>query len=103
MGVNNIDYSTLTVTDSAQVVAETCSPVMPSQAKGALITVETNQIRYREDGTAPSSSEGILLSPGDDLIYDSWTPPGNNWRNVLLKLQVIEVTGTPLLKIHWYD
>ena len=104
MGTNNIDYSTLTVTNSAQVVSTAASPAMVSQAQGAVMTVETAPIRYRDDGTAPTSTEGHLLMPGDVLKYDSWTVPSQNWKQVLRALQVIR-TGTDngLLKISWFD
>ena len=100
---NNIDYSTLTVTNAAQTLASACSPAMPARAKGALITSEDNQWRWRDDGTAPTSSEGHLVNIGDVLTFDSWTVPKQNWRSVLQAIQVIEVTGTPLIKISWYD
>lgn len=103
MGINNVDYSTLTVTSAAQVVATACTPVMPTTAKGAIITVENDQIRYRSDGTAPTATEGHLLSAGDILTYDSWTVPNANWRSALKALQVIEVTNDAKLKISWYD
>ena len=104
MGTNNLDYSTLTVTDSAQVVNTACSPTMPSNAQGAVMTVETAPIRYRDDGTAPTSTEGHLLMPGDSLIFDSWTVPNSNWKQILRALRVIRTgTDSGLLKISWYD
>lgn len=33
----------------------------------AFLTLETAEIRYRLDGTAPTSAEGHLLEPGDVL------------------------------------
>ena len=104
MGTNNIDYSTLTVTNVAQVVSTAASPAMVSQAKGAMMSVETAPIRWRDDGTAPTSTEGHLLMPGDILNFNSWTVPYQNWKEVLRAIQVIR-TGTDngLLKISWYD
>ena len=102
-GVNCIDYSTLTVTNTAQVMASTCSPTIPDRAKGAMITCETDQWRWRDDGTAPTDTEGHLMNPGDVLTFDSWSVPKQNWRQVMKAIQVIEVTGTPILKISWYD
>ena len=104
MGVNNVGYSTLTATDTAQVLAATCSPVMPSQAKGATISVEDAPIRWRSDGTAPTATEGQYLSPGDVLTFNSWTVPSVNWRQVLRAIQVIRVAATSgKLKISWFD
>ena len=104
MSVNNVDFSTLTVAGTALVMATACSPAMPSQAKGAIITLEDGQIRWRDDGDAPSSTEGHSLYPTDVLILDSWSVPKVNWRQVLRAIQVIRVTATSgALKISWFD
>mgnify|MGYP001579971841 FL=1 len=104
MGINNLDYSTLTVTGSAQVLATACSPVMPSQTKGAVITVEGAPVRWRDDGTAPTATEGQLMNVGDVLTFDSWTVPEQNWKQILRAIQFIRTTATSgLLKISWYD
>ena len=71
-GINNVDYSTLTVTGSAQVVSTAASPAMNGLAKGAIMTVETAPIRWRDDGTAPTPTEGHLLLPGGILEFNSW-------------------------------
>ena len=103
-GVNPIDYSTLTVTDSAVTLATSCVPTLPSGAKGAIITLEDAQVRFRSDGTAASSTEGHTLSLGQTLTYDSWSVPKQNWRTVFNKLSFIRVTGVSgKLKISWFD
>jgi hypothetical protein len=33
-------------------------------------SIETNSIRYRADGTAPALSTGVLLSTGDEWLFD---------------------------------
>ena len=103
MGINNCGYSVLTVTSVAQVLATACSPVMPSQAQGAVISVEDAQVRWRDDGTAPTATEGHLMSAGDVLTFDSWTVPKNNWKQVLKAIQFIRVTADAKLKISWFD
>ena len=103
-GVNSKDFSTLTVTDTAAVVSTAASPAMVAGTKGAVIHVENAPIRYREDGTAPTATEGAYVEAGGSIVYNSWTIPGADWRSVLRALQVIRVTDTSaLLKIHWYD
>ena len=105
-GVNNKDFSNLTVTDTAKVLSSSCSPVMPAGAKGALITVETAAVRYRDDGETPVAAAGssTILNVGDVLTFDSWTYPGNNWRSVLRVIQFVRAAGTSgILTIHWYD
>lgn len=41
-------------------------------AEYALITVETETIRYRTDGTAPDSTTGHKLVAGDTLVLDNF-------------------------------
>ena len=41
-----------------------------SPARAAFITVEDASCRYRIDGTDPTSSEGHLLSSGDDKTIE---------------------------------
>lgn len=39
-------------------------------ANAALLQVETAQIRWRDDGTDPTASVGMLMSPGDPpMVY----------------------------------
>ena len=103
-GVNSKDYSTLTVADTAAVVSTACSPAMVAGTKGAIIHVENAPIRYREDGTAPTATEGVYVEAGGSIVYNSWMIPGANWQSVLRALQVIRVTDTSAaLKICWYD
>ena len=103
-GVNPIDFSTLTVTDTAVTLATGCSPAMPAGAKGALITLETAQVRFRSDGEAASSTVGHKMYVGDALCYDSWSVPKENWRTEFNKLSFIRIAGTSgVLSISWYD
>ena len=39
-------------------------------ASWALIECESQQVRWRDDGTAPTSTVGILMNVGDILTYD---------------------------------
>ena len=58
------------------------------------ISVETNDVRYRADGTAPALSTGVLLQ--QDLDY--WFPNYNGTSN--LKFQ--RTTGTCVVYIQPY-
>ena len=104
-GINAVDFSTLAVS-SAAVDMSDASPALTTLSKsihGALVTVETDQVRYRIDGTAPTSSEGHLLNAGDVLNFPSWNVPNQNWRSQLENVQFIRVTSDAALKITWYD
>jgi len=65
-----VDYESITVADTA--IGFTSSKISPSSSTRkparAIITVETAQIRYRVDGTDPTSSEGHILEINDVLI-----------------------------------
>jgi len=65
----NIGYESITVTDTAQrLTLATLTDSDGHQAKKAVITIETAQVRYRYDGIAPTSSEGHLLNPFSVIV-----------------------------------
>ena len=99
--INVLDYATLTVGNAAVDLVSDASPAIPKACHGALITVEDDQVRFRTDGTAPTSSEGHLLEVGDAL---NWYSTENvNWYSVLFTVQFIRVTGDAKLKITYFD
>lgn len=57
-----------------------------------LITPEAQAVRWRDDGTAPTSTVGMPLAVGDTLEYD-----GN-----LNKIQFIEQAASAKLNISYY-
>ena len=63
-------YESITV--AAIAIGPTTATISPSgvvAASRALCTTETNSVRYRTDGTSPTSSEGHLVAaPGTILI-----------------------------------
>lgn len=58
----------------------------------ALITPETQGVRWRDDGTAPSASVGMPLAAGVTLQYDG----------DLTQIQFIEQTASAKLNISYY-
>lgn len=58
----------------------------------ALITPETQAVRWRDDGTAPSASVGMPLAVGVTLQYDG----------DLTKIRFIEQTASAKLNISYY-
>ena len=64
-------FESITVADSA--IGCTAATVSPAGAPGsvrAVMTLETAQVRYRYDGTNPTSSEGHLLEIGETLVLE---------------------------------
>lgn len=61
-------FETLTVsTVSLAFTSATYAPAGAPAANVALVTLETNPIRFRNDGTAPTASIGHLVSPGQSV------------------------------------
>lgn len=58
----------------------------------ALIQAETKDVRWRDDGTAPTSSVGMVLAAGATLRYDG----------DLRKIQIIETAASAKLNVSFY-
>ena len=59
---NIVGYETLTIAASA------VSLTGATTGESFVGRLETGQIRARGDGTDPTSSEGVLINPGDTVI-----------------------------------
>ena len=70
---NNVDYGSYTITGSADTLfdfADAGSPSSrPARARAFMGTLETANIRMRDDGTSPTASEGQLVVAGSQLIF----------------------------------
>lgn len=65
----------------------------PIGATIAVITVESASIRYRDDGTAPTSSTGTPVTSGTTFQYSG----------PLNFIQFIAQTGSPTLDVMYYE
>ncbi len=98
-GINCIDYATLTVSNTSVGLAS-ASPALAAghTVKRAVISVETDAVRWRADGTAPTSAEGHLLNVGDYLnLVDA------DYTSFLSAIHFIRVTNDAALKITYFD
>lgn len=89
-------YESITVgTSSAKTGTSTLSASVYDSYRSieALYTIETNNVRYRTDGTAPTTTEGILLYVGDVLTVEGITDIRN--------FKVIGETGTATVKANY--
>lgn len=68
------------------------SLTVPEGARMALIQALTNNVRWRDDGTAPTATVGYQLAAGSELSYS-----GN-----LGKIQLIEEAASTELNIAYY-
>jgi len=96
-GINIIDYATLSVADSIVALTDG-SPTLPDAAKRMYLTVETDAVRWRADGTNPATDEGHQLASGDSISFT-----GANYRQLLEKIRFSKVSTTAALKITYYD
>jgi len=66
---------------------------VPTGATRALIVAEGANVRWRDDGTNPTSSVGMLLLASNLLSYDG----------DLNRIKFIEVTSSAKLNISYYN
>lgn len=70
-----LGFQTLTVSSAAvgltrPTEAAVSGATKPVNANYAYITVETNAVRWRDDGTDPTAGVGSPVAAGATLIYD---------------------------------
>ena len=79
-----------------QQITDLSSPVTlapPSGTRLAVIQCDTQNVRWRDDVTAPTSTVGMLLATGDDKIYTG----------DFAGIQFIEVVAGANLNISYYS
>lgn len=65
---------------------------IPSYCVGAYIQAESQTVRWRDDGTAPTASVGNIIGVGDSIWYDG----------DLTAIKFIETTASAKLNISYY-
>ncbi len=95
--VNALDMGTLTVSTTA-VGLSSASPVLPDACNRAFITAENDAVRWRADGTDPTSSIGHVLAKNDSISFTSI-----NYHGFLKKIRFIRVTTDATLRITYFD
>lgn len=68
-------------------------PTIPSGARFVLMQAEGDDLRWRDDGTNPTASVGMLLEEGQSFLYDL---------GPLSNIKVIETTGGGILNVTYY-
>ena len=82
--------STLNTAPTTGVALSSFTP--PNMPRIAVIVAETQGYRYRDDGTAPTSSLGIPVSSGVVMVYDGQ----------LETLQMIDQVAGGLINVAYY-
>jgi hypothetical protein len=93
----NLNYKTPGAYEKISVdtaIGLTVAKIAVGRDTAVLIGVETDQIRFRCDGTAPTSAEGILVDAGQ-----KFTLYGNE---VLNNLLMIKVTSAASVKVQYF-
>lgn len=65
---------------------------VPSGATVALIQAESQSVRWRDDGTNPTTSVGMVLAAGESLFFTG----------ALSAFRAIEITASAKLNISYY-
>lgn len=65
---------------------------VPDGAKMAMIQPEAQNVRWRDDGTAPTTAIGMLIVANDTLLYSG----------KLTAIRFIEVTATAKINVTYY-
>jgi hypothetical protein len=74
-------------------VGTNTTPTVPALTKCALINVETANVRYTEDGTSASTTNGQLVSAGTSFSYCA---------SSLTALKFTAVSGSPTIDVSYF-
>ena len=73
-------------------VSSAATLTVPGSANVALIQALTQNVRWRDDGTAPTASVGMQLLAGDEMFYTG----------DLAAIQIIQETTTAEVNVLYY-
>lgn len=79
-------YQQITSLSAAQALT------VPTNATLALIQPQTQSVRWRDDGIAPTASVGVVIAAGDTLTYNG----------DLRAIRLIEVSASAALNVSFY-
>lgn len=85
--MKSLGYQQITSLSSATALT------VPAGTSLAIIRPQTQNVRWRDDGTNPSSTVGYPLNVGDELRCDTWS---------MANIKFIEVTASAALNICYY-
>lgn len=73
-------------------LAAAAALTIPAGARVAIIECETQNVRWRDDGTDPTATVGMILETGDEFLYSG----------KLSKLKFIEAAASGKLNVSFY-
>jgi len=68
-------------------------PSIPVNVQYALIQCENGDVRWRADGTAPTTTDGMLMPAGTERTFDSGS---------ISRLQFIQTSAAATLHVSYY-
>lgn len=79
-----------------QVLTPTASTALtiPAGAWSAIVSVETNSIRWTVEGTTPTSTVGVLIPAGEEREFVG--------RETLQQLLIIDASGASSVKVAYF-
>lgn len=77
----------------SSLAAATALPSIPANVQYALIQCEGGDVRWRADGTAPTTTSGLLLPAGTEKFFDAGS---------ISSLKFIQVSATAILQVAYY-
>lgn len=80
-------YEKITGLSSAQALT------VPTGARIALLRAETQDVRWRDDGTSPTATDGMLLATTDDIVV---------YVGALADLELIETSASATVHVSYY-
>lgn len=97
LGGSNVTWATTattpTITEAGTAGGVVAIPGgIPQGARFALLKCTAQAVRWRDDGTAPTATVGMLIDVGDEFWYTG----------ALASLQVIQATASAVLDIVFY-
>jgi len=101
-GLEVIAYATLTISNTAVGLADGSPALVAGKVNNqlvtrALLTLETDDVRWRADGTAPTAGEGHKFLNGDSIIFVD-----ARYSKLLEDIRFIRVTTDAALKITYF-
>lgn len=89
-----LGYCQFTVSNTAVALSANCT--VPAAARQFYAVAETAAVRWRDDGSAPTSTVGMPLPTGTQLTYTGLTSAIAAW-------EVIAQSGTATIDVSFYQ
>ena len=103
-GLNVIDHAVLSAGSATAVSMADATPALAlgkvsgKTVRRMFVTVETGNVRWRADGTAPTAATGHVIAKDDNI---SWT--GANYKSLIGAIQFIGVGSTCPIQITYFE